>query len=273
MFAMAWTDGATVWLARDKFGEVPVYYNVQDGFHFCSEMKGLLAIGLKDNILLDCSHFIEYDISKGLMILASHYQVPDEPINDNADTIIENLRRLMIEAVREREISDVPICTLLSGGLDSSLITAILAKTFPDIVAYSAIYNEKSADLKAARALAQTLNIKLIEIKLDAPTKDNIERTIYCIESPLKTQIEIAYPCIKLAEAMHSDGFKVTFSGDGSDEMFGSYRFSYYGIRDMGYTQYIRKSYNSLSYRNYIRNNKALCLIRLKCVCHLLMPS
>ncbi len=108
-----------------------------------------------------------------------------------------------------------------------------------------------------AKILAKELNIKLIKIKINSPTLKDIENTIYSIENPLKTQVEIAYPCIKLAEVIHSDGLKVTFSGDGSDEMFGSYRFAYYGIRDKGYNKYIRELYHSLSYRNYIRNNKA----------------
>ena len=257
MFAFAWTNGESIIVARDRFGEVPVYYN-PGVIAFASEQKALTALGLRNNILLDCGHYIECPYDKKQWCINEYYHIPDitNSANDEPEPN-KKLLKLLTDAVDERKISDVPICTLLSGGIDSSLITAILAKEFPGIIAYTAVFNKKSKDLKCARLLADYLNIKLVEVNITEPTIEDIKATIYSVESYLKTQIEIAYPTIKLAEVINKDGFKVVFSSDGSDEMFGSYRFAYHGIKKYGYRNYIRKLYHSLSYKNYIRNNKA----------------
>lgn len=259
MFALGWTNGDECYLARDRFGEVPLYF-IRQPFFFASERKALLKYGINNAELFPAGHYFEYDAVNPILenVALPYYSVSNNPIQySKVDDVYSKLEKLLLDAVEERTIADVPICTLLSGGIDSSLITAILSKSYKDLVAYTAVFNEKSSDLKFARMLAKELNVKLVEVKINSPTLEDIEDTIWCIESPLKTQVEIAYPCIKLAQAIKSDGFKVTFSGDGSDEMFGSYRFAYYGIKEHGYKNYVRKLYSSLSYKNYIRNNKA----------------
>ena len=68
-----------------------------------------------------------------------------------------------------------------------------------------------------------------------------------------KAQVEIAWPCIKLAQRIASDGFKVILSGEGSDELWASYGMSYHGIKTYGWDEYRIKLFGSQERKNFAR--------------------
>ena len=132
----------------------------------------------------------------------------------------------MDTAVRKRLLSDVPIATINSGGIDSTIITYLASQYIDDITSYTINFDEDSEDLAMARLLAERNNIKLVEVKVpkdDELIKKRFLEVIETIEYPLTVQVEVGVMCSFMAKQISDDGFKVVFSGEGSDEAYGSY--------------------------------------------------
>jgi asparagine synthase (glutamine-hydrolysing) len=157
----------------------------------------------------------------------------------------------------ERAISDVPVCTLLSGGIDSAAVAYGLKQVLPGLVAYTAVFDKKSRDLKMARLAAEQIGIPLVEVNVPQPSTCDLASVIGHIEMASKAQVEIGWPCLKLAEAMRADGFKVTFSGEGSDELWASYGFAYHALQTQDWHLYRRDLFLTQAQRNFPRVNKA----------------
>ena len=266
MFAVAWTtDGETLYLARDRFGEVPLYVARQKPFCFASEKKALLAMGCNRKAIADIEPGHYAIVTQASMQVVSYYDAPIRYGRDTLGDAAENVYQLIGNGATERTISDVPVCTLLSGGIDSAAVAYWLSKSIPNLVAYTAVYNPKSADLRNARLTAQALGIELREVKVPLPSPDDLSRVIACIEMDYKAQIEIGWPCIKLAEAMQSDGFKVTFSGEGSDELWASYGFAYHALKTQDWHAYRKDLFLSQARKNFVRCNKIFMSHSVEC--------
>jgi asparagine synthase (glutamine-hydrolysing) len=162
-------------------------------------------------------------------------------------------------------VSDVPVCTLLSGGIDSAVVAAHLVALYPKITAYTAVMDPKSPDLRSAREVAEHLGLTLIEVPVTAPSADDLASVVRAIEMPHKAQVEIGWACMLLADRMQADGFKVTFSGEGSDELWASYGFAYHGIKQHGWTAYRRKLFREQHRKNFARCNKVFMARGVEC--------
>ena len=268
MFVVAWTRGnGDITIARDRHGEVPCHYSLLDTavfphFMFCSEIKGLRALGVKNSLIemLPSGSYIKTIKQNGIQSeKGCWYNIRDNLIEDNfsnRSVASHKIKELIQQGSIERTVSAVPVCTLLSGGIDSSVITLAAKKQIDNLVSYIAVYDEKSKDLKCAREVAEMLNIELVEVKIEPPTLNDIKDIINTIEMSYKAQIEIAWPCIKLAQRISSDGFRVILSGEGSDELWASYGMSYHGIKQHGWTDYRIKLFGSQEKKNFSRCNK-----------------
>jgi len=258
MFAVAWCvageDG--FYLARDIFGEIPLHFIPKYPFQFCSELKVLKQIGAPIALSMNAPPGSILKITAKGYSAAPFYEVPITKSSLNVDASSKKVRTFLEKSVLERTISDVPVCTLLSGGIDSSIITYLLSLTTPDITAYTAVYNEKSNDLKYARKLADTLSIKLVEVKIPRPIRGDLSKIIDIIEMPYKAQIEIGWICYWLAKKISEDGFKVVFSGEGADELLASYAFSYHQLKKQDFHQYRKELFSSQEKKNFPRTNK-----------------
>jgi asparagine synthase (glutamine-hydrolysing) len=115
----------------------------------------------------------------------------------------------------------------------------------------------KSRDLRCAREVADVIVAKLIEVPVPPPTADDLTRVIYHVEMNYKAQIEIGWPCLLLAAAIRSDGFRVTYTGEGSDELWASYGFAYHALRTQNWHTYRRDLILAQAHRNFPRVNKA----------------
>ena len=268
MFAVAWTKGNDdITIARDRHGEVPLHYSLLETrlfphFMFCSEIKGLRSLDidystiqmLRPGSYMKITNPDDMRVEKGLWY-DIRQNIKTNLFTDR-DSASKHIKTLVEKGSVERTVSAVPVCTLLSGGVDSSVISLASMKKIPNLVSYIAVYNEKSKDLKCARQVAEMLNIDLIEVKVEPPTIDDIKNIIETIEMNYKAQVEIAWPCIKLAERISSDGFKVVLSGEGSDELWASYGMSYHGIKDHGWDTYRLNLFGSQERKNFARCNK-----------------
>lgn len=266
MFAVAWTvDGETIFLARDRFGEVPLHIAKARPFYFASEKKALLAMGCPAQAIDDVTPGIYLEVTAKGMRSHIYYDLPitHAPIDRTQAAV--RLRGLIGEGVKERTISDVPVCTLLSGGIDSAAVAYWLKQSFPNLVAYTAVYNPKSTDLRAARLVAKALNIELREIPIPLPTPEDLGQVIRIIEMDYKAQIEIGWPCLILAQQMRSDGFKVTYSGEGSDELWASYGFSYHALQKQEWRRYRKELFLSQAKKNFVRCNKIFMAHSIEC--------
>ncbi len=274
MFAIAFTQGdGSITIVRDRHGEVPLHYSLLSGlfpsFSFCSEIKGLLAMGENSKTIkmLEPGSYIkvtsDYNIEEGYW-----YRIRDN-ITDTSSWNFDESKSIVHRDITmgslERTVSDVPVACLLSGGIDSAITTLVASKHIPNLVTYTAVHDEKSKDLLSARKVAKYLGVELREVKVKPPTVDDINDVINTIEMSYKAQVEIGYPCVRLAQRIHEDGFKVIMSGEGSDELWASYGMSYHGIKDKGWTDYRIGLFGSQHRKNFTRCNKIFMKYGIEC--------
>ena len=177
-------------------------------------------------------------------------------------------KKLLWEAVEDELVSDVPICTILSGGIDSTIITYILSRINPNIEAFvvnvwpsKRTNKEVKDDLYYARLAAKEFGVKLHEINVD---KEDIEEmlseSIWASETHKWTQVSPAVAQLFLAWKIRKKGYKVVFGGEGADEIFASYGdvFRFCWPEPMWYHQKRVNLLNSLHKTNLIRTNKAM---------------
>lgn len=268
MFAVAWTqDGKSIYLARDRFGEVPLHIAKQKPFVFASEIKALKQIGINYKSLDAVPPGYYAIITQAKITKKSYYDIPIPKIKKNISLFESSnqIRELIEYGTWERLISDVPVCTLLSGGIDSAAIAYHLKQYIPNLTAYTAVFNPKSKDLKCARKVASELGISLIEVKIPLPSPDDLSHIIKIIEMDYKAQVEIAWACYIVAKKMREDGFKVVFSGEGSDELWASYGFAYHALKKNDWHQYRKELFLSQSRKNFVRCNKIFMNQSIEC--------
>ncbi len=274
MFAIAFTQGdGSITIVRDRHGEVPLHYSLLTGifpsFSFCSEIKGLLVMDENGQTIkmLEPGSFIK--VTSNYSVEEGYWYNIKENIEDTSDwdfcTSKTHIEFGISKGSYERTISDVPVACLLSGGIDSAITTLIASKHIPNLVTYTAVYDEKSKDLRSAREVAKYLGVELREVRVEPPTVDDVDDVINTIEMSHKAQVEIGYPCIQLAKRIHEDGFKVIMSGEGSDELWASYGMSYHGIKDKGWTNYRIGLFGSQHRKNFSRCNKIFMRYGIEC--------
>lgn len=227
-FCIIDTRSKTAYLVRDYIGELPFWYSIDkltNKLAFCSEKKGLPLsdIYMKSVKTVYPGTYVEYNYETLYHSVKTYYELPNEIIEHDRDTIIKNIRSLLGEAVQAKMISDVPICTLLSGGIDSVITTYLLSKLYPKLEAF-VVTTEGGSDIKFARIAAKEFGIKLHEIHMtNDEIMNSIDTTLYVTELTKWQNIGSALATIKLGKEINKHGFKVVFSGDLSDEIWGSY--------------------------------------------------
>ena len=231
-----------IYITRDWPGRIPLYY-FQDNnrFIFSSELKGfrsLKNLSLQDPIELEPGHYIEYDLVNKTLLKVKFFKPSHNIINYNNDLnkIANNLHKILDESAKNRTMGDVPICTMLSGGIDSVLTTFYVFKNLDfKKIGYqptSYVFSVKgfdSIDVHKARLAAagfKKINLKLVEV--EATGEQIVMDTPKIIEAFEMRKIKALsfYPLPiywYLAPQMKKDGFKVTIGGHGADELLGAY--------------------------------------------------
>ncbi len=251
MFAFALWDKRKqkLLIARDKFGEKPLYYGVFDGkLIFASEPKVLLAnSAVKAEINLDSlRQFLSFDyvpapnsIYKGISKLpAAHFLTVEKgeirtrrywnltwekKETKSLESSAEELRELLADAVRMRLVSDVPLGILLSGGVDSSTVAAFATQFSSEKVkTFSIGFEEDSFDeSKFARQVATHLNTEHYEEKLSVEkAADLISEIGTWLDEPMSDGSLI--PTFLLSRFVRKH-VTVALGGDGGDEIFAGY--------------------------------------------------
>jgi asparagine synthase (glutamine-hydrolysing) len=258
MFAFAVFDRSKrrLFLARDRFGEKPLYYYAVPGlFAFASELFALVQHGAIDArptpaalrklfaygyipapgalyegcAKLPAGHSLELDLAAGaaqkLRCYWSFAIEPDEDVARRGEpALIEELRELIMQAVRRRIVSDVPVGMFLSGGIDSSTILAALVRNRgpKDIKAFTIGFTEPTFDESAyARIAAGHLGIDhQLRMLNMAKARDLIPTVLGRLDEPLgDASILPTY----MLSAFAREQVTVALSGDGGDELFAGY--------------------------------------------------
>ena len=221
MFAFFLCDErrGTFMAARDRFGIKPLYY-LQDekNWYFASEAKAFLGLGLPiERIeILPPGCFVTPNGVVRWYHLDAHQRV-----SVPAPSMV---RVLLEESVKKHLMTDpkINVGTYLSGGLDSSIVTALAAKFRPDITAFT-IGVDGSPDLDASRRVAAHLGIRHVAVSLDLrEVREALPSAIYSIETYNQIALE-GLMSMMLARTARQHGVKVVLCGEGADEIFAGY--------------------------------------------------
>ncbi|MFP3915065.1 MAG: asparagine synthase (glutamine-hydrolyzing) [Actinomycetota bacterium] len=208
---------------RDPLGIKPLYRaEREDGVAFASELKALAGNGWDRVETVPAGHTWEGGLRR-------HYRVPEPNLErafEEADVEewCRRLRHALESAVVKRLMSDVPLGAFLSGGLDSSIVTALAARHAPGLDTFSLGF-EGSADVDAARLVAEHLGTNHHEVTVseDEPLQV-LPEVLYHLESWDRDLVRSALPTYLVARfaARH---LKVVLTGEGADELFAGYAY------------------------------------------------
>lgn len=254
-----WEEGSgTLIAARDPLGVKPLFYwEAHDSLMFASEIKALLAhpsvepeldergllemFGLGPARSPDCGIFRSIkEIPPGFMLcwqagrlqVEQYWQLQAAPHTDDLATTIEKIRYLLVDAIKRQLVSDVPICTFLSGGLDSSAISAVAAREIPGLNTWSLDYQDNGRWFKS-NLFQPDSDTKWIGVMKDYLGSNHTNVTINAEElslalrdsvlaNDLPGMADIDSSLYLFCKAVRKQA-TVALSGECADEIFGGY--------------------------------------------------
>ncbi|NNF21829.1 MAG: asparagine synthase B [Saprospiraceae bacterium] len=270
-FALYDTEKKTYLVARDHMGVIPLYHgwDVHGNYYVASELKALEGTCNKIKEFLP-GHI--YSSETGEM---KHYYKRDwmnfENVENNVSDSAE-LRKSLEDAVHRQLMSDVPYGVLLSGGLDSSIVSAIAKKYaakrvethdqkdawYPQLHSF-AIGLKGSPDLKAAQLVADHLGTIHHSVHYTVQEGlDAIRDVIYHLETYDMTTVRASTPMYLLARVIKSMGIKMVLSGEGADEIFGGYLYFHKAPNPEAFHEESVRKLSTLHQYDCLRANKSL---------------
>jgi asparagine synthase (glutamine-hydrolysing) len=241
-------------LSRDRAGEKPLFYSIEEtGINFCSELKGIMENAEFDRkmnpIALDCflsqgyvagemcifdktkklppASYLIFDIRSGECKVSEYWKLRQ---NDNLlsldsssdENLVSDLDNLLKDSVQKQLIADVPVGVLLSGGVDSSLVTAYASKCRSGIKTFTVTFPQynKFDESKYARLISNHFGTNHIELEASKITPDLLFKLAAQFDEPMVDSSMIpTYLVTKLVK----EHCTVALGGDGGDELFGGY--------------------------------------------------
>ena len=258
MFAFAIYDveKQTIFCARDRSGVKPFYYYFKDGvFCFASEIKALRVLPFINTALneravqhyllhdaIECepegflknifelfpSHELELDLREKKISQRSYFDVAlnvsVEPFNEETFLVLrEETEQLVYHAIHQRLRADVPVGCCLSGGIDSSIISGVMAKQLTSINAFTAIFPNELMDESAYAK--DVVDFTKASWNTVSPNADELirdfDQLIYALDIPIWSTS--TYAQFRVMQLVKNSGLKVVLDGQGSDEIFAGY--------------------------------------------------
>ena len=254
MFAFALYDAPQqkLFLVRDRAGEKPLFYRLANGrLEFASELKALLANPANprriDAEAMDCylamgyvpgercmlqgynklppAHALRFNLQSGAAQVWRYWQVPElapaPELLDEAALLIE-LESLLESAVHGQMVADVPVGVLLSGGVDSSLVTAMAVRASSQVQTFTIGFpgHGKLDETEHARLIARHFGTRHTELMAEGATADLLPRLAQQFDEPMVDSSMI--PTFLVSQLVRQHCI-VALGGDGGDELFGGY--------------------------------------------------
>lgn len=256
MFAFALYDARQqkLFLARDRAGEKPLFYRCADGMiQFASELKALLANPAMprriDPAALDCylalgfvpgqncilqtynklppAHALSFDVQTGAIDVWRYWTLPElsphamDPSLDET-ALLDELEQLLESAVEQQMVADVPVGVLLSGGVDSSLVTAMAVRRSQRVRTFSIGFPGHGSmnETPHARLIARHFGTEHTELIAEPTTADILPSLAKQFDEPMVDSSMIPTWLVSDLVRRHC---KVALGGDGGDELFGGY--------------------------------------------------
>ena len=270
-FAIYDTENDTYFIARDHMGIIPLYmgWDKNGTFYVASELKALEGTCTRIE-LFPPGHYLHSSDGE-LKQWYTRDWTDYEAVKENATSISE-IRDALEAAVHRQLMSDVPYGVLLSGGLDSSVTSAIAKKYsqkriesgdikeawWPQLHSFS-VGLEGSPDLAAAQKVADHIGTVHHEIKFTIQEGlDAIKDVIYNLETYDITTIRASTPMYLMARVIKSMGIKMVLSGEGADELFGGYLYFHKAPNAKEFHEETVRKLGKLHMYDCLRANKSL---------------
>ncbi len=229
MFAFAVFSNDTIFLARDPIGIKPLYYGYRNkNFYFSSELKAMSHAGVKEVYEFPQGQY--YTPEQGFK---KYYETPE--LNEKKDWPLDDITHMVketfIESVDKRLLSDpdIHVGAFCSGGLDSSLVSAIAAKKIPHLHTFAVGMKddngEDSDDLKASKIAANHIGSTHHElIFTENDYYEALPHVINALESYDPSLVRCALPCYFTCK-LAAKYVTVVLTGEGADEVFAGYHY------------------------------------------------
>jgi len=270
-FALYDSEKDEYFIARDHMGIIPLYigWDKNGTFYVASELKALEGTCSKIE-LFPPGHYMHSSDGEFVQWYKRDW-MDYENVKEN-ETSIEALHDALEAAVKRQLMSDVPYGVLLSGGLDSSVTSAIAKKYsqmriesgdtkeawWPQLHSFS-VGLEGSPDLAAAQKVADHIGTVHHEIKFTIQEGlDAIKDVIYNLETYDITTIRASTPMYLMARVIKSMGIKMVLSGEGADELFGGYLYFHKAPSPKDFHEETVRKLNKLHMYDCLRANKSL---------------
>ncbi len=273
IFAFALYDEANneYLIARDPIGVIPLYIGHDADGHLCvgSELKAL------EGFCTDYEPFLPghyYSSKEGKMVKWYNRDWSEYSAVKDSTLGVADIKKGLEDAVQRQLMSDVPYGVLLSGGLDSSVVSAIAKKYsamrvesgnkdsawWPQLHSF-AVGLKDSPDLVAARKVAEYIGTVHHEINYTIQEGlDAIRDVIYFIETYDVTTVRASTPMYLLARVIKSMGIKMVLSGEGADEIFGGYLYFHKAPNAQAFHEETIRKIGKLYLYDCLRANKSL---------------
>ncbi|MBE7628466.1 asparagine synthase B [Tenacibaculum piscium] len=270
-FALYDVEKDEYFIARDHMGIIPLYigWDQNGTFYVASELKALEGTCSKIE-LFPPGHYMSSKDGKFVQWYKRDWE-DYQAVKDN-ETSIAEVKEALEAAVHRQLMSDVPYGVLLSGGLDSSVISAIAKKYsqkriesddtsaawYPQLHSFS-VGLDGSPDLAAAQKVADHIGTVHHEIKFTIQEGlDAIKDVIYNIETYDITTIRSSTPMYLMARVIKSMGVKMVLSGEGADEIFGGYLYFHKAPNAEEFHEETVRKLEKLHMYDCLRANKSL---------------
>jgi asparagine synthase (glutamine-hydrolysing) len=242
MFAIAIWHDDKLFLARDRLGKKPLFYTHDGrGIGFASELKVLRHLDFAEvpictalefyfdeytpfaNVKsLRAGEYLLYDANANSVACKRWWTFPEHRTEiTDPDQAVQQFLELFTDACRIRKVADVPVTIFLSGGVDSSLIQAVLKLD----VSYTVQFQEFERTINERELVVEFAERHGFEPRMVVPTRDEFLSTFADLARHIEFPVGSfsVFPLFCLARAARRDGFVVALSGEGSDELFNGY--------------------------------------------------
>jgi len=254
-----------IYIARDPYGVRPLFIGTTENndYVFSSELKGMNNLVKSSEQFIPGSYMILDNTLDNKLNLNYHkyHKINYNKLNFNNELIYDNLNKVFRKAVYKRMMSDKEICSLLSGGLDSSLVAAIVSdKLGPYKLKTFSIGIKGSPDLKYAKIVAD--HIKSIHYSIELSEKeflDAIETVIVSIESYDTTTVRASVGNYLVSKYIKDNtDCKVVFNGDYADEVCGGYKYFKKTDNDEMFHNECIRLLNDIHYFDCLRSDRSI---------------